>query len=376
MPLRFHWRLPQGGERPVASRVFQASLPETGLPDLETQINFCRTAEECGIDSVLTAFGWAMPDSILLSAAVGMVTTKIKFIIAYRSGLICPTTFVHQLNTLSTLINGRFSINVVEGHSPQEQAFFGDFLSHDERYDRTEEFLAVCHAFWRRDGDVSFNGKYYRVEGGKLNTPFISDDRTWPELYIAGNSPPAKRLTLSQGSCWMRIAEAPEKVRAEIQPVLNEGKEVGLRLAVIARPTREEAVRTAYSLIEGTDSGFNDKQKEGDFVRKSDSASINTTYRLAKEEWLTPWLWTGAVRTHGAPAIAMVGTPEEIASAVMEYKNIGISQFIISGWPKLEEMIYFGKEVLPLIRKKEAEAISAASAEPTYAAGSIQFSRV
>ncbi|MGH9894610.1 MAG: LLM class flavin-dependent oxidoreductase, partial [bacterium] len=68
---------------------------------------------------------------------------------------------------------------------------------------------------------------------------------------------------------------------------------------------------------------------------------------------LTPWLWTGAVRSHGAPAIAMVGTPEEIASALMEYRSIGVSQFILSGWPKIEEMIYFGREVIPRVRKIE-----------------------
>lgn len=353
MVSRFHWKLPQGGERAGASRAFQSSLPETGLPDLEAQTCFCRMAEENGIDSLLTDFGWSKPDSILLSAALGMATTRIKFIVAYRSGLMSPTTFVHQLNTLSALSNGRFSLNIVAGHSPQEQRYFGDFLPHDERYERTEEFLAVCHAFWRRDGEVNFKGRYYRIENGKLNTPFVSPERPSPEIYIAGNSPQAMRVTLSQGTCWMRIADAPERMRSEIQPVLEQGKEIGIRLSVIARPTREEAVRAAYTLIEGAEMGFDDRGKEKEFAQKSDSFSINATYQLADTEWLTPWLWTGAVRSHGAPAIAMVGTPEEIASALMEYRTIGVSQFILSGWPKLEEMIYFGREIIPRVRRIE-----------------------
>lgn len=352
-PLRFHWRLPQGGEREAASRAFLTSLAETGLPDLEAQTQFCCMAEDCGIDSLLTDFGWVKPDSILLSAALGMATKKIKFIAAYRSGLMSPTTFVQQLNTLSALINGRFSLNIVAGHSPQEQRYFGDFLAHDERYARTEEFLAICHAFWRREGDVNFKGKYYQIEQGKLNTPFVSPERTSPEIYIAGNSSQAMRVALSQGTCWMRIADSPQRMRSEIQPVLEQGKEIGIRLAVITRPTRDEAVRAAYALIEGTDVGFNDLGKEKDFVRKSDSISIDATYKLAETEWLTPWLWTGAVRSHGAPAIAMVGTPDEIASALMDYRSIGVSQFILSGWPKLEEMIYFGREVIPLVRRIE-----------------------
>ena len=54
--------------------------------------------------------------------------------------------------------------------------------------------------------------------------------------------------------------------------------------------------------------------------------------------------------------MALVGTPEEVASTIMEYNEVGISQFILSGWPKLDEMVYFGKEVLPLVRAKEREA--------------------
>jgi alkanesulfonate monooxygenase len=59
------------------------------------------------------------------------------------------------------------------------------------------------------------------------------------------------------------------------------------------------------------------------------------------------------VRSHGAPAIALVGSPDDIASAVLEFSRAGVSQFIISGWPKLDEMLFFGREVLPLIRKRE-----------------------
>ena len=137
MSLKFHWRLPHGGETLGDTRAGfnRASL---GLPDLEAQIAFCHQAEQCGIDSLLTDFGYAKPDPILLATALGLATEKIKFIVAYRSGLLSPATFVQQLNTLSALIQGRFSLNIVAGYSPQEQRAYGDFLAHDERYDRTD----------------------------------------------------------------------------------------------------------------------------------------------------------------------------------------------------------------------------------------------
>jgi alkanesulfonate monooxygenase len=118
---------------------------------------------------------------------------------------------------------------------------------------------------------------------------------------------------------------------------------------VIARPTRQEAIDAANCLIADSDI----KAKEKQFVRSTDSKSIKATYDLAQQEWLTPYLWTGAVRSYGTTAIALVGSPEDVATGIMEYGQIGVSQFILSGWPKLESMAYFGREVLPIVREKE-----------------------
>lgn len=348
---RFHWRLLQGGESVGVTRATGASRRATGLPDLERQTEFCRRAEESGIDGLLTDIGAAKPDPILLAAVLGLATERLEFIVAYRSGLTLPTTFVQQLNTLSALVNGRISLNIVAGHSPVEQRYYGDHLSHHERYARTEEFLAICQAFWRNDGPVNFNGKYYRIEEGKLNTPFVSPRRSYPEVFIAGGSDAARSLAISQGTLWMRLPDTPENLRSNVAPVLDAGKEVGLRMSIIARPTRAEAIHAARELLAELEPSTRDRENEASFMQKSDSVSIRETYALAEREWLNPWLWTGAVRTHGAPAIALVGSFDEVANALIEYTEVGVTQFILSGWPKLDEMILFGKEVLPRIRK-------------------------
>src|ERR1041385_107274 len=120
MALRFHWRLPHGGEIESTPLAVQPRSTVLGLPDLDRQIHFCRQAEQYGIDSLLTDFGIAKPDPLILATALGMATKKINFIVAYRSGLISPTAFVQQINTLSALINGRLSLNIVAGYSPEE----------------------------------------------------------------------------------------------------------------------------------------------------------------------------------------------------------------------------------------------------------------
>jgi len=354
MNLRFHWRLLQGGETAGVTRATASSQRATGLPDLERQIEFCRQAEKSGISGLLTDVGAAKPDPILLAAGLGLATERIEFIVAYRSGLALPTTFVQQLNTLSALVNGRLSLNIVAGHSPIEQRYYGDYLDHRERYARTEEFLAICRALWRNDGLVSFNGNYYRIEEAKLNTPFVSPHRSFPELFIAGGSPEARYLAVSQGTLWMRLADTPESLKVSVAPVLAAEKEVGLRMSIIARASREEALHSAYRLVAGLDPSLRDGEKEKHFMLKSDSVSISETYALAENEWLNPWLWTGAVRSYGAPAVALVGSFEEVAQALIDYARVGVTQFILSGWPKLDEMILFGREVLPRVRKLEA----------------------
>jgi len=356
IPLRFHWRLPYAGETFGFARTDQARAPQIGLPDPEAQADFCRRAEESGIDSLLLDFGFGKPDPMLLAAALGPSTEKLKFIVAYRSGLFAPTMFVQQLNTLSSLINGRVSLNIVAGYSPSEQAGYGDFLSHDERYARTEEFLAICRAFWERQTEIEFSGCYYRLERGSLKTPFVSCERRFPEIFVGGGSEQAKRLAVNHGTCWMQLADAPEKLSRAVSEVREKGIEAGLRLSVIARHTRDEALRAAYALTASNLESERNVKGESDFIKRTDSVSFKAAYRLGDKEWAAPCLWTGAIRSHGSTAIALVGAAEEVANAILEYGRLGISQFILSGWPKLDEMIYFGRAVLPVIRDRERGA--------------------
>jgi len=365
-PLRFHWRLPYAGETSGLAMADQSSAPVIGLPDPDLQASFCRHAEESGIDALLVDFGFAKPDPMLLASVLGRVTKKIKFILAYRSGLFSPTMFVQQINTLSALIQGRILLNIVAGYSPEEQRSYGDFLSHDERYERTGEFLAVCRSFWE-DSEVNYSGKHYRIEKGLLKTPFVAADRKFPEIIIGGGSAGAQQLAIRQGTCWMQMADTPEKIQQACAPVLAHGIEAGVRVCLIVRPTRDEALEAAQALLAGNDHGR--KLAGGrEFFAKTDSVSFKNAYQLGGTEWLTPTLWTGAVRVQGPTAITLVGSPEEVAAAILDYKKIGVSQFIFSGWPKLDEMVYFGRSVLPLVRQKEQELSSASTTVQASAA--------
>src|SRR5262245_6215879 len=111
-PLRFHWSLSQAGE---PFRRAQATTQQSGLPKLEAQLALCRRAEAYGIESMLMAIGFSRPDPLLLAVRLGMETEKIHFMVACRSGLVSPTFFVQQVNTVSALLQGRICINIVSG---------------------------------------------------------------------------------------------------------------------------------------------------------------------------------------------------------------------------------------------------------------------
>ena len=360
--LRFHWMLPEAGgtamKTPEEAARFRVEKTLAHSPasrtDLEGWERFARAAEQAGIESVLISFSRCEPDPLLVSCALGRAVDKLKFIVAYRSGLSKPTTFVQQFNTLSTLVNGRVALNLVAGSSRAEQHAYGDFLEHDDRYARAEEFLEVCHSFWHdRTARIDFQGRFYRVEQGHFPTPFFGRDRTTPEIYISGHSEAAEKLAYSQASCWLRCAEAPEKLAPIIAKSRAAGVEVGLRLCILCRPTREEAVAVAESLIPHCETAMRNRGRD----QRDDSTMYRNSMKV-EDASIGRSLWTGLVSLCGPVWTTLLGTPREIADLLLEYKRVGVSQFIMSGWPELDEVTRFGSEVLPLVRESEQHPLA------------------
>ena len=357
MALKFHWMLPKGGEVALdgrqtpreAARYRIESMQNTSpavRPDLVGWTHFARHAEDSGIDSVLISFSRYEPDPFVVACALGQRVSELKFLVAYRSGLMQPTTFVQQMNTASALLQGRVSFNIVAGSSTEEQRGYGDYLSHDERYARAEEFLEVCNAFWRAEGEVNFEGKYYRVEQAKLATPFVAPDRSAPEIFVSGHSEQSERLALSQGTCCLRVAESPEKLAPIVARTRARGLAVCLRCCLLCRPTRDEAIAAVESLLP-------EDASESTTTLKDDSQMYREGGALKSDEfWPTPWLWTGLVPHYGPVWTTLVGTPRELADAFLEYERIGVTEFIISGWPEVETVDVFGREILPLIKQR------------------------
>ena len=337
--MRIHWRLPHGGEHGVSN--------DCAMPEMQTQVPFCLEAEAYGIDSVLVDFGVEKADSIVLATALGMATTRLRFIVAYRSGLLAPTSFVQQLNTLSALTGGRVALNIVAGSTPEEQRRYGDFCEHDDRWQRTDEFLAIARGIWS-GRETDFDGRWYRVARAWVRTRAPR-----PEIYVGGTSDAASAVAVKHADCLLLPADVPARIAARIAPMLRAGKEAGIRCMVIARRTRDEARAAAERVRASAPADY--LVRQANHVGRCDSQMIRDTYARASDEWPTPWLWTGAVRTHGTMMVAIAGSYDDVADALLEYRDAGVTQFILSGSPKLDELRIFGAEVMGRVR----EAVSA-----------------
>jgi alkanesulfonate monooxygenase len=283
-----------------------------------------------------------------------MATSRVNLMCASRPTVISPTHFVQQVNAVSAFTNGRVSINVVSGQGSAELRYYGDFSSHDERYERTDEFWTICHALWRREFPVDFSGRFISVEGARINQPFVSPDRQRPYVYIGGSSETALRLAIKHADCLFRVCEAPDELGPKVAPAVAAGVEVGIITNLIAAPTHDHALRAGAALVENA--GEVGKAAVAEWREMTlESVGFNEVYRLARDRssWLTPYLWTGLVPYMGPMAISLIGDPDEIVEAIFAYRRVGVSQFMFQARPDLPTLEFFGTVILPRIRRRE-----------------------
>jgi alkanesulfonate monooxygenase len=345
--LRFHWCSPLDSGQQKATEKYRV-----GELDFDGIVDFAQEAEALGVDSLLMGISYHMPDPLPMIGALVRETERVKFILAYRPGLLSPTLFAQIVNTVSWMSDGRISLNLVAGISPAEQAYYSDFLAHDARYARSQEFLDVLHRFWLGESPLSFAGTHYRIEEAQLGLGYKGGGR--PEIYISGASAAAQSTAVEYGDCWLRYGDTPDGIAEAAQPLLDKGTRVGIRMHVLARETRAEALRELAAMMRDPDEDHRAWVEK--FVAASDSEAVKNSFRLAgraENDWLSPMIYSGAVAYRGGPALCVVGSYAEVAEYLFRYKAVGVSEFIFSGWPTRDEMRTFYTQVLPLVRDHE-----------------------
>lgn len=314
-----------------------------------------QAADRLGYTGVLIPTGKSCEDPWLTAASLAAETQRLKFLVAVRPGLMLPSVAARMTSTLDRISNGRLLINVVAGGDPVELAGDGVFLSHDERYEATDEFLKVWRSLLKGD-KVHFEGKHISSKGGELIFPPVQQPT--PPVYFGGSSEAGQNVAAEHSDVYLTWGEPPEQVKEKIKGVrekaAKDGRTVkfGIRLHVIVRETNEEAWVAANKLISYLDDEIIEQAQQRlsrhDSTGQTRMADLHKKGKEADLE-ISPNLWAGIGLVRGGAGTALVGDAETVAARIREYQEIGIESFIFSGYPHLEESYRFAELVFPLL---------------------------
>lgn len=358
MSLTFHWFLPTygdsrhivGGGHGLAAGAAGGARPAT----LAYLGQIARSAEQLGFVGLLTPAGAWCEDAWLTTAMLASTTESIKFLVAFRPGLISPTLAAQMSATFQRHSGGRLLLNVVIGGEPYEQRAYGDFLSKDERYERGDEFLHIVRSLWQ-GGPVTFAGRHLTVEGATI--PRAPDPL--PPLYFGGSSAAAGPVAARHSDVYLTWGEPLAAVAEKVEWMRGLARQAGrrlrfgIRLHVITRDTAEAAWSEAQRLLSAIDPETIRKVQAG--LARSESVGQKRMLALhggsAENLTIAPNLWAGVGLVRGGAGTALVGSHSEVAARIKEYAEVGISEFILSGVPHLEEAYWFAEGVLPQLRR-------------------------
>jgi len=374
MTLKFHWFLPTTGDsraliggghsipigvgRPAAR---PGTAEQVRPPDIDYLAQIARSAEQLGFEGVLTPTGTWCEDAWLVTAALLRETTRLKYLVAFRPGFISPTLAAQMAATYQRISGGRLLLNVVTGGEPAEQRRFGDHLAHAERYARTGEFLSVLRGAWG-DEPFDFKGEHYHVEGA---TTARAPDPI-PDIYFGGSSEAAGPVAARHVDTYLTWGEPPAQVAEKIEWMrklaADEGRTLrfGIRLHTISRDTSEAAWAEARRLLDGVDPAHIAQAQQvlaaSESVGQRRMRGLHENFRLSgavRDLEIYPNLWSGVGLVRGGAGTALVGSHAEVADRIEEYAALGIEEFILSGYPHLEEAYWFGEGVLSELRRRD-----------------------
>jgi alkanesulfonate monooxygenase len=382
MGIKLHWYLPTHGDGRtllLAGDNVQTDLqthsaparPGHRAPTLDYLVQVARAAEQSGFDAALTPTGTWCDDAWITCAALSQQTKRLRFLVAFRPGAVSPTLAAQQAATFQRHTKGRLLLNIVTGGNDVEQRRFGDDLDKEARYARTDEFLTIVRGAWSGQ-PFTFHGEHLWADGA---TALGVDER--PEIYFGGSSEAALKVAAKHADVYLTWGEPPPQIEPHLEKIRTIAASTprerelrhGIRLHVIARDTPEQAWTAADALLADADdqtiAEAQGKMTHASAVGQQRMQALHGGKRDNLEVY--PNLWAGPGLLRGGAGTALVGSHEQVADRIAEYHELGIDEFILSGYPHVEEAYAFGEGVTPVLRERGLLE------EPAYAAEASRF---
>ncbi|HEX4291222.1 MAG TPA: LLM class flavin-dependent oxidoreductase [Trebonia sp.] len=353
------------------------------LIDKDFTRRFVRAHEDAGFDRVLIGYASSHPEGTQVAAYAAAHSERLGFLVAHRPGFVAPTLAARQFTTLDQFSDGRIGVHIITGGHDAEQRRDGDYLSKDERYARTDEYLDILKQAWTSQQPFSYQGRYYQVEDHQAGV--TSPQENGIRLYFGGSSEAAYRVGGKHADTYALWGEPLAETKQQIDSVNEAAKNAGrsdapgisVSFRPILGPTEELAWERAHRILEATKenvAAFRARWGAKSFGlgggQPENAGSRRLLAAAAKGELHDRALWTplAAATGAGGNSTALVGTPETVAQALLDYVDIGATTLLIRGYDPYDDAIDYGRHLLPLVRDEVARRDAEKAAAPTPAA--------
>ncbi|GAA3679197.1 dimethyl sulfone monooxygenase SfnG [Nocardioides ginsengisoli] len=360
-PLKFAYWVPN-----VSGGLVVSDIEQRTDWTYDYNVKLAQLAENNGFDYALsqvryTASYGADQQHESTSFSLGLLTQteRLKVIAAVHPYFWNPAVLAKWLITADHISGGRAAVNVVSGWFKGEAVDLGvRWLEHGERYRQSEEFVRVLRGLFEsaEKGPFSHQGDFYQIHDFQLKPgPIASEGRPHPEIFQGGNSTAAREVAgnvidwyFSNGKDFDGFTEQYLEVNQNAQLAGRAGAvRFGLNGFVVARDTEQEA----RDVLEEIVAKANPDAVEG-FRQAVQQAGASTAD--GKGMWADS-TFRDLVQYNDGFRTGLVGTPEQIATRIVEYKKRGVNLFLLGFLHYLEDIEYFGARILPIVRELEAE---------------------
>ncbi len=334
--------------------------PQGAVVDRDYVRAFAQAHEQAGFDRILVPHHSTGPSATLTISYAAAVTERIHFMLAHRPGFTSPTLAARQIATLDQFSGGRLGVHFISGGSDDEQKRDGDYLDHDQRYARTDEYLGILRRIWTEAQPFDHEGTFYRFQRGFSEVKPAQQPHV--PIYFGGASEAAIEVAGKHADVYALWGESLDQVRDLTTRVRAEAAKHGrtVNFSVSFRPvlaeTEDKAWKRAEDILERTRA----LRVQAGYSRGGPQQSEGARRLLAaadKGDRVDQRLWTAIARETGgrSNSTGLVGTPEQVADALLAYYDLGVTTFLIRGFDPLEDAVDYGRELIPRVRELVAQ---------------------
>ena len=329
---------------------------------------YARAHDDAGFDLALVGYTASSAEGFLVALHAAAQTKRLGYLVAHRPGFVAPTLMARKIATFDHLTNGRLAVHIITGKTDEEQQGDGDFSPKTERYRRAAEYLELMKLTWSSEQPFDFSGEFYRVKGAASDVRPLQQPH--PLLFFGGASDGALEMGAKLCDVYAIYAEPLASTRERIANFRAQaaafgrtpGFNVSLRPIIAAR--EGDAWDKANRILAAM-TGKKGWSRQEAAAGPVDNAGKRLMGFAMEQDVHDERLWMPIARVTGAlgNTSCLVGTPEQVAAAILKYYMLGVDSFLIRGFDPFNDTVEFGRELIPRIKAGAIEIDQRRAAE-------------